>query len=155
MKTTKTTQINAPASFVFQMLMDIDHATEWVSTLVAYEIVSGTPNEVGSIYKSQLNNNGVIYEQISEIVALVENQYVRWSGNCPYCESNVEYFLSSISDTCTELKHESECNYKGFTKFLSWIAKSKFMDASNALASETHEKFKSLVETKYQNLEAF
>jgi len=151
MITSKTTKIDAPASVVFRTLMDVDLATEWVPTLISYNVISETPNMVGSIYRSQINNNGSVYEQVSEIKALVENQYVRWSGSSPFCESDVEYFLSPISDVRTEFKHVSECNYKGFARIWVWIAKSKFRELSDNLLNETHRNFKSLVEAKYQS----
>jgi len=108
--------------------------------------------EDSSIYLSQLDNNGSVYEQISEIKALDKNQYVRWSGSCPFCESNVEYFLSAISDVRTEFKQVSECNYKGWSKIWVWIAKSKFKEISDDFLNETHRNFKSLVEAKYQSI---
>jgi hypothetical protein len=91
------------------------------------------------------------YEQINELKAIVENQYILWSGSSPYCQSKVEYSLSPISDVSTELKHVTECNYKGLIKIWAWIAKSKIKKYSDAHLDETHRRFKSLVEAKYQS----
>ena len=152
-KISKTTMIDAPVSIVFQTLMDANLATEWVPNLISYNVISETPNMVGSIYRSQLNNNGLVYEQISEIKDLAKNQYIRWSGSCRFCESKVEYFLSPISDIRTEFKHVSECNYKGWTKVWVWLAKSKAMKTSDDFLNETHRNFKSLVEAKYRSVD--
>ena len=151
MKTTKITEIEAPSSLVFQTLMDANLATEWVPNLMSYKLVSETPNVVGAIYESKLQYNDIRYEQISEIKVLIENEYVRWSASSPYCKSNVEYFLSPISNMRTEFKHVSECNYKGFAKIWAWLAKSKLQKETDAMLNEVHANFKSLVEMKRQS----
>ena len=151
MKTTKTTEIEAPSSLVFNTLMDANLATDWVPTLISYALISETPNIVGAVYESKLQYNDVFYEQISVIKSLVENEYVRWSASSPFCESNVEYFLSPISNMRTEFKNVSECNYKGFAKIWAWLAKSKLKRETNAILNETHVNFKSLVEMDHQS----
>ena len=150
MKTSKTTEINAPISIVFQTLMDVDLATKWVPTLISYDVISETSDVVGSIYRSQLKYNDLVYEQISEVKDFIENQYIRWSASSPFCESNVEYFLSPISSVRTEFKSVSECNYKGLARIWVWIAKSKLKKQNDEMLTEAYANFKSLVEAKYQ-----
>ncbi len=151
MKTTKITEIEASSSLVFDTLMDTSLATDWVPSLISYELISETSNIVGAIYKSKLQYNDVVYEQISEIKVLVENEYIQWSATSPFCESNVEYFLSPISNMRTEFKHVSECNYKGFAKIWAWLAKSKLKRETDTMLNEAHASFKALVEMNHQS----
>ena len=151
MKTTKITVIEAPVSIVFNTLMDVDLAADWVPGLISYALISETPNVVGAVYESKLQYNDVFYEQISVIKVLVENEYIRWSATSPFCKSNVEYFLSPLSNMRTEFKHVSECSYKGFAKVWAWLAKSKLRTDTDAMLNESHANFKSLVEIKYQS----
>jgi len=149
MRLSTTTIIDAPTSFVFQMLLDIDLATRWVPTLVSYSLISGPPNKVGSTYRSEFNYNGFEYEQMAEITAYVENQSVEWSATTPFCDAEVAYFLTQISDNQTEFEHIHECHYKGLSKIWAWLAKSKVRKKSEEVLTETHGNFKALVEAKY------
>ena len=146
MEISKTTIIEAPASLVFQILMDIDLATTWVPMLESYRLTSKSPNQVGSIYQSQYNQNGMRFEQTAEITDYVENQLVKWTATTPFCDAKVAYSLTEISDIQTELKHITECNYKGLTKLLAWLGKSKFKKASEDILDKTHRNLKSIVE---------
>ena len=151
MKTSKTTIIDAPASFVFQILLDVELATKWVPMLTSYSRISGAPNRVGSTYRSELNYNDYVFEQMSEIKAITSDQFIRWSCSTKFCDGEVEYFLTPMSGFQTEFKHVSECRYKGLSKILVWFAKSKFRKKSEAILSETHMNFKSLVESLYSS----
>ena len=149
METSKTTFIDAPASLVFKTLLDVDLATVWVPNLTHYEVISKSKNMVGSTYRSRFDFNGYKYEQVSEIKGYVENQSVEWLATSKLCDGKVNYFLTEISDTRTELKHISQCQYKGLTKIWAWLAKSKFSKASEDYIKESHENFKTLVEVEY------
>ena len=149
MKTSKTTIIEAPVSLVWQILQDIDLATTWVPMLTSYRLISEAPNQVGSIYESEHDYKGMQYKQTGEIKAYVENEYIRWKSTTPFCDGKLEYHLTPISETQTEFKHVSECQYKGFSKFWSWLTKSKMQKTSDDMWNETHRNFKSLVEMTY------
>jgi len=141
--------VNAPANVVFKILMDIDLATVWVPYLVDYQLISQTHNMVGSTYRSQIDYNGFKYEQIGEIINFVENETVEWRSSCKFCDGRVNYYLTAISDTQTEFKFVTACQYKGLTKIWSWLAKSKFRQASEEYIDETFKNFKMLVEVEY------
>lgn len=149
MKITKTTIIEAPASLVFRILLDVDLATTWVPNLTSYKALSKRANMVGSTYLSQINYNGMQYEQTSEIKSYVENQFIRWSASSRFCDGRVEYHLTQISDIHTELTLDSEWDYKGFSKFCAWLFKSKTRQASEDILDESRRSFKSLVEMTY------
>ncbi|MEP3653741.1 MAG: SRPBCC family protein [Litorimonas sp.] len=151
MKISKTTIIDAPVSFVFQILLDVDLAPKWVPMLSSYGRVSGAPNSVGSTYRSEFDYEGYTFEQMSEINAITSNQFIRWSYNTKFCDGVVEYSLSPISGAQTEIEHFSECRYKGLSKILMWIAKSKFRRKSETIMNETHMNFKRLVEELYSS----
>ena len=151
METSKTTLIEAPASLVFKILFDVDLATVWVPNLTHYEIISKSENMVGSTYRSRLNFNGLKYEQVSEIKKYVKNQSVEWLATSKFCDGTVNYFLTEISDTRTEFKQISQCQYKGLTKIWAWLAKSKTRKASEDYIKEAHENLKTLIEVEYSS----
>jgi len=149
METSKTTLIEAPASLVFKILFDVDLATTWVPNLTYYEVISKTEHVVGSTYRSRFDFTGLKYEQVSEIKEYVENQRVEWLATSKFCDGKVDYFLTEISDSRTEFKQISQCQYKGLTKFWIWLAKSKTKKASEDYMREAHENLKTLVEVEY------
>ena len=149
METFKTTLIEAPASLVFKILLDVDLATVWAPGLTHYEVISKNKNMVGSTYRSRFDINGYKFEQVSEIKGYVENQSVEWLATSKFCDGKVNYLLTAISDTRTEFKHTSHCKYKGLTKILAWLTKSKTKKVSEDYNEELHENFKTLVEKEY------
>ena len=149
METSKTTLIEAPASLVFKVLLDVDLARVWMPGLIHYEAISTSENMVGSTYRSRFDINGHKFEQISEIKGYVENQSVEWLSTTKYCDGKVNYFLTSISDIRTEFKHTSQCQHKGLTKILAWLTKSKTKKVTEDYNEELHENFKTLVEKEY------
>ena len=150
MKISKTTIIKAPAALVFKTLMDVDLATKWVPYLESYEIISETENMIGSRYRSQINQNGMKYEQIAEIKSYIENQFIEWTASCPFYDGVVEYFLLPLSNAQTEFTYISNYNYKGLMKIWSWLVKSKFQKISDDQLDLVHKKFKACVEAEFQ-----
>ena len=106
---------------------------------------------VGSTYRSRLDFNGLKYEQVSEIKKYVKNQSVEWLATSKFCDGTVNYFLTEISDTRTEFKQISQCQYKGLTKIWAWLAKSKTRKASEDYIKEAHENLKTLIEVEYSS----
>ena len=151
MEISKTTLIDAPASLVFKILSDVDLATVWVPNLTHYEVISKSENMVGSTYRSRFDFNGLKFEQVSEIKKYVENHSAEWLTTSKFCDGTVKYYLTAISDARTELKHISQCQYKGLTKIWIWLVKSKTKKASEDYIKETHENFKTLVEAEYSS----
>jgi len=149
MKTSDTTIIDAPASFVFRILLDVELATNWVSSLTSYSRVSGPPNKVGTTYHSEFNLEGYVYEQLSEIKAIRSNKSILWSCSTKFYDGEVEYVLTPISEEQTELKYVSDGKHKGFSKILAWLAKSKIREKSENILIENHMNFKRYAESLY------
>jgi len=90
---------------------------------------------------------------LSEIINFVENETVEWRSSCKFCDGKTNYYLTAVSDTQTEFKFVTECQYKGLTKIWSWLAKSKFRKASEMYIEETFKNFKMLVEVEYTSVD--
>ncbi len=149
METSNTTLIKAPVSLVFKTLFDINLATTWVLGLLHYEVISKSENMVGSKYLSLFDLNGLKFEQVSEIIEYTENQSVEWHSTSRFCDGKVSYVLTEISETHTEFKQTSRCQYKGLTKLWVWLVKSKTIKAAKDYNKECHKNFKALVEADY------
>ncbi|WP_254622793.1 MULTISPECIES: SRPBCC family protein [unclassified Rhodococcus (in: high G+C Gram-positive bacteria)] len=79
--------IDRPIADVFSYLSDPDKATEWSSDVVDYRMVSGAPDEVGSVASTTLKVAGVKVEATEEITAYEENKRIGFESR----DSRVEY----------------------------------------------------------------
>jgi len=151
MKTSKTTQIDAPAATVFLWLEDDDRLKKWVPNIVEDEPLLETPEKVGSKFRQVFLENGRRMEMIGEITEFVENERLRVYITGKMFDLDVDYILEPLSDTQTQLTQDSEIKFKGFMMLFAPIMflMSKF--SSNDPQAAAHEKLKEMAEAEYQS----
>lgn len=119
MQTTTITQINAPASTVFLWLEDKSRLMQWVPNLTEDEPITETPDKIGSRFRQVFVENGREMVMIGEITAYAENKHM-----CVDIEGNMftldlEYILTALSDTKTELTQHTKIKFKGAAKLMT------------------------------------
>lgn len=87
LRTRESIVINRPVPEVFEYLSDPDNGTEWASNVVEYDIVSGSRDEVGSVYSLTARVAGARIKATEELVDYEENKRIRLESQ----ESKIGY----------------------------------------------------------------
>ena len=150
MKTQTTTRINAPTSTIFLWLDDTHRLKQWVPNLAVDEIISDTPEKIGSRFRQVFVENGREMEMTGEITAFVENEQMRVNMAGKMFNLDVEYILTAVSDAQTDVTQNTQIQFKGLMKIFApfMILASKF--SSKDPQADAHAKLKAMAETEYQ-----
>lgn len=149
MKSQTITRINAPDSTVFLWLEDNNRLKKWVPNLAEDEPISDTPEKIGSTFRQVFLENDREMEMMGEITAFVENEHMRVNMTGKMFNLDVEYILTAVSKTQTDVTQNTKIQLKGFGKLLTPIMflTSKF--SSKDPQADAHEKLKAMAESEY------
>lgn len=149
MKTSTTTIIDAPASTIFLWLEDKDRLKQWVPNLAEDEPIIETPEKVGSRFRQVFLENGREMEMEGEITAYVENQRMRVMMTGSMFNLDVDYALTALSETQTEVTQHSAIKFKSFWKIMSpiMVLMSKF--SSKDPQADAHARLKEMAESEF------
>ena len=150
MKTQTRTRINAPASTVFLWLDDTQRLKQWVPNLAVDEVITDTPEKVGSQFRQVFLENGREMEMTGEITAFVENEQMRVNMAGKMFNLDVEYILTAVSDAQTDVTQNTQIQFKGLMKIFAplMILASKF--SSKDPQADAHAKLKAMAEAEHQ-----
>lgn len=87
LRTSESIVINCPVEEVFAYMTDPDHASEWGSNVDEYRMLSGAPDEVGSLAALTTKVAGVRIQSTEEITAYEENRRIGFESK----ESRIAY----------------------------------------------------------------
>ena len=153
MKSQTITRINSPASTVFLWLKDNNRLKKWVPNLAEDEPISDTPEKIGSTFRQVFLENDREMEMMGEITAFVENEHMRVNMMGKMFNLDVEYILTAVSKTQTDVTQNTKIQLKGFGKLLTPIMflTSKFSSkfSSKDPQADAHEKLKAMAESEY------
>ena len=149
MKSQTITRINAPDSTVFLWLEDNNRLKKWVPNLAEDEPISDTPEKIGSTFRQVFLENDREMEMMGEITAFVENEHMRVNMTGKMFNLDMEYILTAVSKTQTDVTQNTKIQLKGFGKLLTPIMflTSKF--SSKDPQADAHEKLKAMAESEY------
>lgn len=87
MRTDESVVINRPLPEVFQYMTDPAHALEWGTNVTEYKMLSGAPDEVGSVASLDARVAGIRLHATEEITAYEKNKRIGFASK----ESRIAY----------------------------------------------------------------
>lgn len=147
MKTTYTTEINAPPSDVFYFLEDGERLKEWLPNLIEHEDLEITEEKVGSTARQVFLENGQRMEMTGKTTAYEANK--RLAAECcgKSFDLTVDYKLEDL-DGSTRVTQDSELRFKGFLKLIGPMMLLFTKKSAQKTMDETYDKLRALAEAR-------
>ena len=146
MKTSTTTRMNAPASTIFLWLEDKDRLKQWVPNLAEDTPILETPDKVGSTFKQVFVENGRKMEMTGEITAYEKDTRLRVFMTGASFNLDVDYILTPLPASQTEVTQHTHITLKGATKFFTPLFRVALKFSKKDPQAEAHNRLKVLVE---------
>src|SRR5258706_6617318 len=139
-------EIDQPLQRVVELFMDKNNLSKWQKRLISYELISGTPNAIGSVTK--LNYNGVtIFETIttSNLPDEITGQYEHKRDKKTVMTHSTRNYFSSIGPNKTQ--YEMNIENEKFIGFLPKLMSGLMAGAIKKYNQNLLKEFKRFVES--------
>jgi len=150
MRTTTTTQMDAPAATIFLWLEDNTRLKQWVPNLAEDKPIIETPNKIGSTFRQVFIERGREMVMTGEITAYRENEQMRVHMTGDMFNLDVDYILTALSGSQTEVTQHTQIQFKGFLKILAPVMFVMSKLSSKDPQAEAHAKLKVMAEAEFQ-----
>lgn len=147
MKNTIEIQIACSPEEVFCWLKDPEKAREWMTSVSETEMLSGTPNTVGSTFREIIKDQNGQTEMLGMVTGYQENELIAFHLNGAYNTVDVEFRLEKIGEL-TRVTQNAEIHFRSFMKILSIFLGSAFKKEITTQSQKEFTQLKSLCETK-------
>lgn len=147
MRISVSDRIAAPPAAVFPWIADPEKAKQWQKNVQGGEILTRTPEMVGTTFTEIIEENGKTLEMRGEITEYVENKAIAFHILSKIHEFDVRYAVHEI-DGATRLSIETDIKWKfPMNLFSLFIGKSMEAGLEEQLQTEVLE-LKRLVESE-------
>ncbi len=122
-------RISAPASAVFQHLIEPDKLRQWLGGFVSSRPLDGIDHRVGARAAVTIEENGRSQEMISEILEIEQNRFLKVDVSGGPINTVSEYQITALADGELEFEHRMDVKFGGmmglFSPFLRGVVKKK------------------------------
>ena len=147
MKISHSIEIESTPEEVFFWIKNPERAKEWMTSVSETEMLSGTPNTVGSTFREIVRDQNGKTEMHGTVTGFEENQMISFHLSGEYNVVDVEFRVEEIGER-TRVTQTADILWRGSMKvvsiFLGRRIKKKIMSQSQS----EFEKLKSLCEAK-------
>ena len=147
MKLTFTIEIESSPEEVFYWIKNPEKAREWMTGVSETEMLSGTPNTVGSTFREVIEDQNGKTEMHGVVTGYQENESISFHLSGQYNTVDVEFRLEKI-DERTRLTQTADIRWRSFMKVMSIFLGGRIKKEITAQSQKEFAKLKALCETK-------
>ena len=147
MKLTFTIDIESSPEEVFSRVKDPEKAREWMTSVSEGEMLSGTPNTVGSTFREVVRDENGETEMRGVVTGFAENEMISFHLSGDYNSVEVEFRVEKIGEQ-TRLTQTADIRWRGFMKVVSLFLGQRIRKEITAQSQKEFETLKALCETK-------
>ena len=147
MKLTFTIDIESSPEEVFYWIKDPERAREWMTGVSETEMLSGTPNTVGSTFREVVRDQNGETEMHGVVTGYQENESISFHLSGDYNTVDVEFRLEKIGER-TRVIQNADIRWRSFMKVMSILLGQRIRKEITAQSQKEFAKLKDLCETK-------
>lgn len=132
---------------VFYWIKDPERAKEWMTSVSETELLSGTPNTVGSTFREVVRDQNGETEMHGTVTGYEENKMISFHLSGEYNTVDVEFRVDKIGEQ-TRVIQTADIRWRGFMKVMSLFLGERIKKEIMAQSKSEFEKLKTLCETK-------
>jgi carbon monoxide dehydrogenase subunit G len=147
MKISHAIEIERSPEEVFSWIKDPERAKEWMTSVAETELLSGTPNTVGSTFREVVRDQNSETEMHGVVTGYEENQMLSFHLRGEYNTVDVEFRVKKIGAR-TRVTQSADIRWRGFMKVMSIFLGRRIKKEIMAQSQSEFETLKTLCETK-------
>ncbi len=147
MKLSFTVEIESSPEEVFRWLKDPEKAKKWMTSVSETEMLSGTPNTVGSTFREVIEDTNGKTEMHGVVTGYQENELISFHLSGQYNTVDVEFRLEKNGER-TRITQNAEVCFRSFMKILSVFLGPAFKKGITVQSQEEFARLKELCEAK-------
>ena len=147
MKISHSINIESSPEEVFFWIKNPEKAMEWMTGVSEGEMLSGTPNTVGSTFREVVRDQNGETELHGVVTGYQENEMISFHLSGKYNIVDVEFRVEKIGEQ-TRATQTADIRWRSFMKIMSVFLGSKIKKGITAQSQEEFAKLKKLCETK-------
>jgi len=147
MKISHGIEIESSPEEVFLWIKDPERAKEWMTSVSEGEMLSGTPNTVGSTFREVVRDQNGETELHGVVTGYQENEMISFHLSGRYNTVDVELRVEKIGEQ-TRLIQTADIRWRSFMKVMSIFLGQRIKKEITAQSQREFAKLKTLCETK-------
>ena len=147
MKISHAIEIDASPEEVFSWIKDPEKAKEWMTSVSETEMLSGSPNTVGSTFQEVVRDQNGETEMHGVVTGYKESEMISFHLSGQYNTVDVEFRVEKVSER-TRVIQNADISWRSFMKIMSIFIGKRIKKEITAQSQREFEKLKSLCETK-------
>jgi uncharacterized protein YndB with AHSA1/START domain len=147
MKLSIEIEIDCSPEEVFSWLKDPGKAKEWMTSVSETEMLSGTPDTVGSTFREIIKDQNGQAEMQGVVTGYRENELISFHLSGQYNTVDVEFRLEKIGER-TRVVQTADVRFRSFMKILSFFLGPALKREITAQSQKEFAQLKLLCETK-------
>lgn len=153
MKISHAIEIESSPEEVFSWIKNPERAKEWMANVSETEMLSGTPNTVGSTFREVIEDRNGKVEMHGVVTGFQENKLISFHLSGKYNTVDVEFRVEKIGDK-TRVAQSADVQFRSFMKIMSIFFGRRFKKEIASQSQREFAKLKSLCETNL-NMDRF
>jgi len=145
MKISYGIEIESSPVEVFSLIKNPERAKEWMIGVTETEMLSGTPNTVGSTFREVIEDQNGKIEMHGVVTGFRENESISFHLSGKYNTVDVEFRVEKIGDK-TRVVQSADVQFRSFMKVMSIFFGRKFKKEIMAQSQKEFANLKSLCE---------
>jgi carbon monoxide dehydrogenase subunit G len=150
MKFTHSIDIQAPLEEVFAWIKDPEKAKEWMTSVGETEMLSGSPNEVGSTFREVVSNEAGSTELYGEVTGYRENEMLSFHLRGQYNLVDVQFRVRPVG-AYTRVIQQVDMRFRSFLKVTSLLFAGRLRQEIGEQAQAEFARLKELCEAKQED----
>jgi len=147
MKISHAIEIESSPEEVFYWIKNPERAREWMTSVSEGEMLSGTPNTVGSTFREVVRDQNGETELHGMVTGYEENEMISFHLSGEYNTVDVEFRLEKVGER-TRVTQSADIRWRSFMKVMSIFLGQRIKKEITAQSQREFAKLKSLCETK-------
>lgn len=147
MKLKFTIDIESSPEEVFSWIKDPERAKEWMTSVPEGEMLSGSPNTIGSTFREVVRDQNGETEMHGIVTGFQENEMISFHLSGDYNTVDVEFRVENIGKR-TRVTQTADIRWRGFMKIMSIFLGGRIKREITAQSQREFISLKALCESK-------